>query len=139
MMTAFVLDSSVALAWFMPGEQTAVVEELLAHAETYGAIVPALWRLEVGNILLNACRHKRMTPDQRSEAFLILADLSIVDDEETSGHAWVDTLVLAEKYGLTLYDAAYLELALRLKLPLATLDRDLQRAARKLKLEVWGA
>jgi predicted nucleic acid-binding protein len=137
-MSAFVLDSSVALAWFMPGEQTAAVEKILAHTEARGAIVPGIWRLEIGNILLIAFRRKRITLAQRNEALKTLAGFSITDDEETLAYAWTDTLMLAEMHSLTLYDATYLELALRRELPLATLDKDLQRAAKKLKVELLG-
>lgn len=94
-----------------------------------GAMVPSLWTLEVGNALLLAERRKRISSEQRHKALYILTELPINIDAMTSHHAWLETMELAERYKLTLYDASYLELALRRSLPLATLDKALQKAA----------
>jgi predicted nucleic acid-binding protein len=94
-----------------------------------GAIVPSLWSLEVGNVLLLAERRKRISSDQRHKALYTLTELPIIADTMTAQHAWLETMALAENYSLTLYDASYLELALRYTLPLMTLDKSLARAA----------
>jgi predicted nucleic acid-binding protein len=96
-----------------------------------GALVPSVWPLEVGNVLLMAERQKRISAEQRHQAVYTLSELPINVDPMTSHHAWQETMELAERYKLTLYDAAYLELALRRSLPLATLDKSLKSAADK--------
>jgi predicted nucleic acid-binding protein len=128
-MAAFVLDSSVALAWFMPGEQTPGTETLLDRATEEGAVTSGLWPLEVANIVLIAERKRRITQAQRVRALTALAKLPIEIDTDTAGRAWNSTFDLALAHGLTLYDAGYLDLSLRSGLPLATLDQALGRAA----------
>src|SRR5436190_7040881 len=94
-----------------------------------GAIVPSLWSLEVGNVLLIAERNKRISLEQRHKALYTLTELPIIIDAITSLHAWLETMELAERYGLTLYDASYLEVSLRRSLTLVTFDKSLKRAA----------
>ena len=110
----------------------------LNHVAEKGAIVPSLWSLEIGNVLLIAERNKRISSEQRHKALYVLAELPIVVDTMTSQHAWLETMELAERYGLTLYDASYLELALRRSLPLATFDKALKRAAELAGITVSG-
>ena len=130
-MTLCVIDSSVALAWVMSDESRAPALALLDRVAVDGAVAPGLWRLEVANALLVAERRKRLTAVQRSAALESLAALPIAIDDETSERAWSETIDLAARYRLTVYDATYLELATRRDLPLATLDRELEGAARK--------
>jgi predicted nucleic acid-binding protein len=104
--------------------------DFLNQVTEKGAVVPSLWSLEVGNVLLIAERNKRITPDQRHKALYALKELPITVDVMTSDNAWLETMALAESYGLTLYDASYLELALRRSLPLATFDKSLKQAAK---------
>jgi predicted nucleic acid-binding protein len=134
----FVLDSSLTVAWFVPDEHTAPAQELLERAGDEGAIVPDFWRLEIGNALLLAMRRKRLTAAQRTEALFQLTVLPIQIDLDTSLHAWDATLRMADRFGLTLYGACYLELAQRRGLPLATLDKQLRAAGRKLSLDLLG-
>lgn len=94
-----------------------------------GAIVPSLWPLEIGNVLLLSERKMRITLEQRQKALHVLAELPIIVDTMTSNNAWLETMELAERYDLTLYDASYLELSLRRSLPLATSDKKLKKAA----------
>jgi len=108
-------------------------DDLLNQIVEKGAIVPSLWSLEVGNVLLVAQRNKRITSEQLHKALYILKELPIVIDTMTSHHAWLETMELAERYDLTLYDASYLELSLRLTLPLVTFDKTLKRAFEKAK------
>ncbi|MBU6181209.1 MAG: type II toxin-antitoxin system VapC family toxin [Verrucomicrobia bacterium] len=135
----FVLDCSAALPWVFADEATKGTDRLLdGLAAGDQAWVPAIWHLEVGNVLLGAMRKGRI--DQAGiEAFVSrLGDLEIQVDPETSVRAWDKTLDLAQQHRLSTYDAAYLELALRLGIPLATLDKQLAAACRsagvKLKL-----
>lgn len=125
-----VLDSSATLAWIYGDEITDAIRSLYDLVAEEGALVPALWRLEVANALTFAVRRGRISADFRDAALRDLALLDIVADPQTWAHAWTATLHLADVHRLTLYDAAYLELALRNALPLASLDRDLCNAAR---------
>lgn len=96
-----------------------------------GAVVPGLWWLEVANSLTVAVRRQRITAEFRQAALDDLAILDINTDAQTAAKAWSDTIRLADAYRLTLYDAAYLELAIRRGLKLATLDNELRQAAVK--------
>ena len=94
------------------------------------ALVPSHWAVDVLNSLVNAKKHGRIGEEKIVRFIGSLASFRIVLDTEQGPELWSRIRVLAERYGLTAYDAAYLELAERTGLPLATLDRDLQRAAR---------
>jgi predicted nucleic acid-binding protein len=124
-----VLDTSATLTWFFEDESTAFSRKLLDRVSAHGAVVTGLWRLEVGNMLLLAERRGRMRPGDRQEAMRQLDQLPIAFDGATGDWAWRSTFELAQRFRLTLYDACYLELALRRALPLATLDRALHAAA----------
>ena len=106
-------------------------------AET-GALVPALWRLEVANALQMGVRRRRIDAAFRDASLNDLALLAIEVDADTDTYAWSTTLWLAQQFGLTVYDAAYLELAQRRRLPLATLDESLHTAARALDIQRLG-
>jgi predicted nucleic acid-binding protein len=133
------LDASLALSWHFKDERTPAANIVLDRVADAGAIVPSVWRLEVANGFQVSIRRQRFDPALRDLALADLARLPIVVDEETDTHAWTTTLGLADRFKLTVYDAAYLELSLRRSLPLASLDRDLCRAAGALELEVLGA
>ena len=126
---SLVLDSSVTLAWIYSVETTQEVSVVFSRIVESGAWVPALWRLEVANVLEMGVRKGRTAPAFRDAALADLAILPITVDQETDRHAWGATAKLATRHRLTLYDAAYLELARRRGLPLATLDLDLRGAA----------
>jgi predicted nucleic acid-binding protein len=128
-MADLVLDSSVTLAWFLPDERRAGADVLLDRVTSAGAIAPTLWPVEVGNAFLIAQRRGRVSQAERTQALGFLASLPIDIDPATGTQAWTASLNLAEQHGLTLYDAVYLELAIRQNLPLASLDRQLRRAA----------
>ncbi len=129
---SLVLDSSVALAWIYPDETTDAIRQVFEQIGDHGALVPALWRLEVANALTIAVRRGRITTALRVTGLADLAVLDIVVDLATDEYAWSSTLQLADRFHLTVYDAAYLELAQRRSLPLASLDRALRGAARGL-------
>jgi predicted nucleic acid-binding protein len=129
-MAGLVLDSSITLSWCLPDEVGR--EEIQREVARSGAIAPAHWPLEVANALLMAERRQRINAEFRNFALRGLAALPIILDAETSARAWNETLRLAETCRLTAYDAAYLELAQRLALPLATLDAGLRTGANTL-------
>ena len=131
-----VVDASIAIAWQFEDEATPAADALLARTVDSGAVVPTIWRLEVANTLRMAVRRKRCDETFFNEAIARLEALSVDDDDQTSHHAWTDTSALARDEGLTLYDAAYLELALRRKLPLATGDRALIAAGQRRGVEI---
>lgn len=135
---SLVLDSSVTLAWLFPDESTLAAQQVLDRVAASRAWVPSLWALEVGNSLQMAIRRKRIDAAFRDVSLEDLAMLTIQVDPDTHGFAWTDTLKLADQHQLTLYDAAYLELAQRLSLPLASLDRDLRSAASRLGVPLLG-
>ncbi len=136
-MTRLVIDASVVLAWLLPDETSSVHARSLADsAARDGAIVPNLWRLEVVNGLLMAVRRGRLAKNLVGEKLSTLARMPIAIDAETGAHAWSATLDLATRHALTAYEGAYLELALRTRLPLASFDANLTKAARAEGVEV---
>lgn len=131
---SFVLDNSVTMRWFFgdgkPAELT-FAAKVLDALRTDTAIVPVTWGLEVANVIARA-EAKALVTEARSGEFLeLLEGVSIEADGATFTHARSGTLQLARRHKLSAYDASYLELALRRGLPLATLDEDLQKAAKK--------
>jgi predicted nucleic acid-binding protein len=137
-MVAYVLDASVALAWVLKAERTPKTEALLTQAGTQGAVVTSLWPIEVANVLLTYERKSLLTTAERAAAFTTYTSLPIKIDDQTGARAFANAYDLALAHKLTVYDAGYLELALRSGLPLATLDSDLCRAATKLGVPVLG-
>ena len=135
---SLVLDSSVTIAWLVKDEDSDAVASIILRVINEGAVVPSLWRLEVANVLRAGVRRKRLTLADRDESIADLLRWPIEIDGETDRHAWAATLRLSDRHGLTLYDAAYLELAGRRDLPLATLDADLIRAAAAIGVTVCG-
>ena len=133
------LDSSAALAWIYAEEITDAVRQIFEIVAEDGALVPALWRLEVANSLTVAVRRGRIDGAFRNAALADLALLDITTDPHTDAYGWTTTLHLADRFKLTLYDAAYLELAHRSSLPLASLDQELHTAGRALGVPVLGA
>ena len=134
---SFVADSSVGLAWVHPSQATELTARLLADVETGATVhVPSLWPLEIGNALLVAVRRKLMTDNQRKSALALLSRLTVLVDPETAPLAWTTISDLATKHTLSVYDASYLELALRKKLPLASRDGPLCAAALKSGVKV---
>ncbi len=126
---SFVLDASVALAWVYADETTEAVLDLFQNLRTNGAWVPGLWRWEIANVLQLNVRRGRHPGDFRDAALSTLALIPIKVDTEADRQAWGAALHMAERNGLTVYDSAYLEIASRRKIPLATLDRQLRAAA----------
>jgi predicted nucleic acid-binding protein len=136
---SLVIDSSMTLAWYFEDEKTEESTAVLHRVVEAGAIVPALWRLEVLNGLQVAVRRGRIDIAYRNASLADLQSLVIAIDPGTNRQAWSATLRLCDRFGLTPYDAAYLELAQRRQLPLATLDGELLRAARAENVPLVGA
>ena len=124
-----ILDASVAISAVIEEASSPVAHDILQRVAQHGAIVPNVWHLEVGQTLLIAERRKKIDAARREEACRSFLDLPVTVDAETFGRAWTDTMALAVKWRLTVYDAAYLELCVRRSLPLATFDKALRRAA----------
>ena len=130
-MSAFVLDCSVAVAWCFADEASPATDAVQDRLRSEGAVVPGIWNLELVNVLLQAERRGRIQPADVERRLSLFGQLPIAVDTETSVLAGSAILALARAHGLTSYDAAYLELAVRRALPLATRDRSLIAAARK--------
>jgi predicted nucleic acid-binding protein len=126
---AFVLDGSVSLAWYFKDEANPYADAVAARFPEVRAVVPAIWPLEVANAILMGERRKRSTEAQATTWLGYLGSLPVIVDDETTTRAWSDVLSLARAHNLSAYDAAYLELALRRGLPLASLDDRLRAAA----------
>ena len=125
----FVLDCSIAISWCLVDENNNYANAILAMMPDSEAYVPEIWSLEIANTLLVAERRQRMTQEQSQLAISLLQSLLIHVDEATDSKALSSTLLLGRQEGLAAYDAAYLELAIRLKLPIATLDTRLAESA----------
>jgi len=133
----WVVDSSVSFSWVHRNQATLKTDELLDQVEQGATVVvPALWFSEIANALLVLQRRRILTPEEVRAAFESLSRLRLSVDEEATVASVGKTFELAQKYNLTLYDATYLEIALRRKLPLASRDIPLNAAARKCGLKV---
>ncbi len=129
-MSAFVVDTSIALKWFLEDEEDRAdsLNILKGISETNRPVVPWLWFYEIGNALTFAVRRKRVVFEQVEE-FLRLLEQMPIDVDEPDRATALRLPYLCREHNLTTYDAAYLELAMRLQLPLATCDNALIRAA----------
>ena len=138
MSAAFVVDCSIAMAWLFHDEATPKTAALLDRLAGETALVPAWWFIEIANVIAIAERKGLITPIQ-SDAFITdLSKLGIERDDEASARAFTHLLALCRTHRLTSYDAIYLDLAIRRGLPLATLDADLRKAAKKLGVGLLG-
>ena len=137
-MTAFVLDASIALAWCFADEATPATDALLDRLADEEAVAPALWRLEVADALAMSERRGRLSPAGLTRSVTLLQRLAVAVDLAGSDRAFREVLDLARRERLTVYDAAYVELALRLGLPLASKDAQLRNAAAGLGLALLG-
>jgi len=135
---SLVLDASVALAWGLEDESNAYTDEVLDEMENREAIVPCIWPLEVSNALLVAERRGRVTRAMVAGFLEYLGSLPVVVEQCDSERIFGEVLLLAREQGLSVYDAAYLDLALRLGLPLATQDDALRTAASRVGVEIFG-
>ncbi len=130
-MTAFVLDCSVAMSWAFEDEKSPQTDRLLDRARDHGAVVPSLWFLEVANAFVQAELRGRTSRSVTVQTIKRLQLLPIEVDDGTASRAFHEVIDIARSEGLTTYDAAYLELAIRRAVPLATKDRELAKASRR--------
>jgi predicted nucleic acid-binding protein len=131
-----VVDASVSLAWCLQDEQSEYASRVLERLREDTATAPDVWAIEVANGLLVAERRSRLSPAGAAEAYTLLSALPIVLGEQSLDEALGTLLPLARAHRLTIYDAAYLHLAMREGIHLATLDEDLKAAARRVGVEV---
>jgi predicted nucleic acid-binding protein len=138
MNSALILDCSVAVTWLFTEEATASTREVLRRLDAASAVVPALWFLELANVIAVAERKGRVTLAQSATFIDDLGELPIEVEPESPDRALDGLLQLCRTHGLTSYDAVYLDLAARRRLPLATLDEPLRKAAKKLGIKLFG-
>ena len=132
------LDASVVVGWAFEDEGDAYADAALEVTSERGAVVPALWEFEVVNALIVGERRKRILPAD-SERFLALLKALPIEVEQTQSHSFTELGQLAREQSLTVYDAAYLAVAVRRGLPLATQDRKLGQAAYRSGIVVFGS
>jgi predicted nucleic acid-binding protein len=137
MSEGFIADSSVGVAWAVPSQASDATDDLLDEVATgTPLVVPTLWSFEVANSLLVLLRRKKILPAERDRALGALARFPLVVDDEGARLALGGISQLAGEYGLSVYDATYLELAVRRKLPLASRDQALCKAARACRVRL---
>ena len=129
--TRFVVDNSVVMAWCFEDEADDYADSVLQSLQEGEALVPSIWPLEVGNVLLVAERKNRLGKADSARFLQLLRGLPITVDQESPQHMLPDVIALARDLGLSTYDASYLDLAMRSDLPLATQDQALRKAARE--------
>jgi predicted nucleic acid-binding protein len=135
---SLVIDASIALTWYFEDEATAATEELLDIVARTGAVVPALWRLEMANGFQLGIRRKRIDAAYRDASLADLRRMPITIDPDSDTYVRTTAVRLSDRHGLTIYDACYLELAQRRNLPLATLDQELRAAGHSLGVLLRG-
>lgn len=137
MTKGFIVDASIGIAWVHPAQATSASQALLeALGDGAVAQAPALWPLETANALLVLVRRGKLTEAERAAALAALAQLSVALDHEMASLAFSKLSALASRHGLSIYDAAYLELALRTRLPLACKDGPLRAAAKRCRVKL---
>jgi predicted nucleic acid-binding protein len=135
---SFVADASVAIAWVHPAQATVDSDAMLDHLIAGdNIVVPALWTLEVANALTILRRRRKLTTDETRIAINIIRELPVIIDHEGAAIAFTRLAYLAWEHGLTVYDATYLELAMRRRLPLASNDAHLKQAALRAGVTLW--
>ena len=135
---SMVVDASLTVTWYFEDEATPATKAVLDEVAREGAVVPPLWRLEIASAFQSAIKRRRIDAAYRDASLDDLSQLPVSIDEFVDSHLWTTTLRLSDRYGLTIYDACYLELAQRLNLPLATLDQELRGAASALGVPLLG-
>ncbi len=137
-MSGIVVDASVALAWCFPDEASEFADRVLVALEGKTVLVPAVWPLEIANALLIGERRKRLRQPEILRFVALMEGLSILQDSQPVNESISKVLPLAREYSLSAYDAAYLELAVRHSVPLATLDGKLQKAAKRAGIRIFS-
>ena len=130
----FVLDNSIVIAWCFQDQTNVLTEAVLRKLEISAAYVPAIWPLEVGNVLAATERKGCLSKADVIRILSFIKNLPIIVEQESPERMLTEILSLAWEYRLSTYDASYLDLAMRLGLPLATQDKELRAAANKCKV-----
>lgn len=138
MSAAFIVDCSLTMAWCFADEATPAASELLDRLAEESVLVPSLWFLEVANVLAMAEKRKRISAGDSDRFLTLLGILEIEVDDEAHSRSISDLIPLCRAQGITSYDAVYLDVALRHRLPLASLDDDMRRSAKKLGIKLLG-
>lgn len=133
---SLVIDASLTLSWYFDDESTEIGDTVMEQVARDGAVVPILWRYEVANAFLKAIRRKRVDAAYRDASLAELRLLPIIVDTSGEEVTWTTTLGISDRFGLSIYDAAYVELAHRRAMALATGDRAMSRAAQALSISV---
>lgn len=134
-----VVDASVVMSWCFEDEADKYADAVLDAFATVEALVPSIWPLEIGNVLLVAERRRRLSAADSARFLTLLAQLPITVEPEPPQRMLREIFALARAYRLSTYDASYLDLAMRLALPLATGDAMLRKAARKVRVPLFNA
>jgi predicted nucleic acid-binding protein len=137
MSARFVVDNSVVMSWCFEEEANSYAEAVLESLEAGETFVPAVWPLEVGNVLLAAEKKNRLSQAAVVRFLELLGGLPIVVEQETPERMLKEIVSLAREHRLSTYDASYLDLAMRLDLPLSTQDTSLLKAATECKVPVY--
>lgn len=137
-MKEVVVDASIALAWCFPDETSQEAEHVLVSLEKMTIVVPALWAVEIANAVLAGERTKRLKQQDVEQFSTLLNNLSVRQDVQSVAENLGHVLPVGRQYGLTAYDAAYLELSIRMRIPLATLDGKLRKAAKQAGVELFN-
>lgn len=135
-MRDFVIDNSVVMSWCFQDETSKYTDAVLGHLEEATAYVPAIWPLEVGNVLLVAERRKRLSQADSSRFISLLFDLPIIVEQELPERMLSEILSLAREYKLSSYDASYLDIAMRKGLPIASTDKHILAAAKRSNIPI---
>ncbi len=136
-MADFVIDNSVVMAWCFIDEESTYADTVLRSLESVKAVVPAIWPLEVGNVLVVAERRKRLSEADIVHFLALINDLPITVVQERPERMTKEIMALARKHQLPTYDASYLDLAMRKGLPIATQDKALRRVAIECSVEIF--
>lgn len=137
MSARFVVDNSIVMSWCFEDEGNGYAEAVLESLETGEAFVPAVWPLEVGNVLLIAERQKRLSRAAVVRFLELLGGLPIMVEQESPERMLREIVSLTREHRLSTYGASYLDLAMRLDVPLSTRDTSLVKAAGKCKVPVY--
>ena len=137
MINRFVVDNSVVMSWCFKDETNQYGDAVLDRLAESTAIVPPIWPLEVVNVLLVAERHNRLKQVDSVRFITLLLQLPIVVEHEGPEKIMKDLLALGRANNLSSYDAAYLDLAMRKDCPIATLDKKLIEAAKKVDVTIF--
>jgi len=132
----FVVDNSVVMSWCFKDEEDRYADAILERLEESTAIVPSIWPLEVVNVLLVAERKNRLSEADSTRFVTLLIQLPIMVEQDQPERMMRDIMTLARGHNLSSYDASYLDLAMRMDIPIATLDNNLRSAAHRAQVSI---